>query len=162
MITQEDIDAVASLAEPLDKKELNQAGWDHVEPDWVVNHMTPYEMVRDFAVRMEQPLDQKWQKDADLETLRWSLISEEYGEVCDASADNKPDNMLKEIADLAYVLYGYAATYGWDLDVAIRRVHHSNLSKLGLDGKPIKNEAGKVVKGPNYKYPNLSDLVEPK
>jgi len=68
--------------------------------------------------------------------------------------------MLKEIADLVYVLYGYAATYGWDLDKAVRRVHLSNMSKLGLDGKPIKNAQGKVIKGPNYKKPKLTDLVE--
>ena len=162
MITQEDIDAVASLAEPLDGKEINQAGWDSLDPDWITLHMSPLDMVRDFAERMDQPLDQKWQKDANLETLRWGLISEEYKEVCEASADDKSENMLKELADLVYVVYGYAATYGWDLDEALRRVHWSNLSKLGLDGKPIKNAQGKVIKGPNYQKPNLSDLLEPK
>jgi len=63
------------------------------------------------------------------------------------------------LADLLYVIYGYAVTFGWDLDEAFRRVHESNMSKLGDDGKPIKDNNGKVMKGPNYKRPNLKDLV---
>lgn len=154
MITQEDIDAVAELAEP-----INQAGWDGVDPDWATLYMSPLEMVRQFTEKMGQPLDQAWAKDKNLEKLRWGLITEEYHEVIDASTDNVPENMLKELADLLYVIYGYAATYGWDLDAAFTRVHMSNLSKLGLDGKPIKDARGKVLKGPNYQKPDLSDLV---
>lgn len=65
---------------------------------------------------------------------------------------------LKELADLVYVCFQYAAAAGWELDVALDRVHQSNLSKL-VDGKPIKREDGKVLKGPNYKPANLIDLV---
>ena len=122
---------------------------------------TPLQMVREFSSIMDQSLDQPWPKDADLENLRWDLISEEYGECCDESATgNRPANMLKELADLVYVCFGYAATYGWDLDTALERVHASNMSKLGDDGLPIKNAEGKVIKGPNYQYPDLNDLVE--
>ena len=68
-------------------------------------------------------------------------------------------NILKELADLVYVCYQYAANLGWDLDEAMPRVHESNMSKLGEDGKPIYREDGKVLKGPSYAPPNLEDLV---
>ena len=66
---------------------------------------------------------------------------------------------LKELADLVYVCYQYAVNMGWDLDEAMHRVHESNMSKLGEDGKPIYRKDGKVLKGPNYEPPNLEDLV---
>lgn len=129
---------------------------------------TPLQMVREFHKAMGQPLDQKHppidmteQPDSvwDLNGLRKTLIAEEYKEVRDA-IDAEPDALvLKELADLVYVVFGYAATYGWDLDEAVRRVHASNMSKLGEDGKPVYREDGKVTKGPNYVKPNLEDLV---
>ena len=70
-----------------------------------------------------------------------------------------PANCLKELADLVYVCYQYAANMGWDLDEAMHRVHESNMSKLDEYGKPIYREDGKVLKGPNYKPPHLEDLV---
>ena len=66
---------------------------------------------------------------------------------------------LKELADLVYVCYQYAENMRWDLDGALDLVHKSNMSKLDEDGKPIYREDGKVLKGPNYKPPDLSDLV---
>ena len=66
---------------------------------------------------------------------------------------------LKELADLVYVAAQYAENMDWDLEQALRRVHRSNMSKLGDDGKPIYREDGKVLKGPNYQPPNLTDLV---
>ena len=67
---------------------------------------------------------------------------------------------LKELADLVYVCYQYAENMNWFLDEALNRVHVSNMSKLGEDGKPIYREKdGKVLKGPNYKPPDLSDLI---
>ena len=66
---------------------------------------------------------------------------------------------LKELADLVYVCYQYAANLGWDLDEAMHRVHESNMSKLDEYGKPVYREDGKVLKGPNYQPPNLEDLV---
>ena len=68
-------------------------------------------------------------------------------------------NILKELADLVYVCYQYAANLGWDLDEAMHRVHESNMSKLDESGKPIYRDDGKVLKGPNYAPPNLEDLV---
>ena len=70
-----------------------------------------------------------------------------------------PAEALKELADLVYVAYQYANNMGWDLDEALHRVHLSNMSKLDDNGKPIYREDGKVLKGPNYKPPTLTDLV---
>ena len=94
------------------------------------------------------------------------MITEEFREFLDAYTDSvkyiqNPRarvEALKELADLVYVCYQFAAAAGWDLDEALDRVHQSNLSKL-VDGKPLKREDGKVLKGPNYKKPNLDDLV---
>lgn len=125
---------------------------------------TPLDMVKEFAVAMGQPLDQPWIVDMDsnpennLDHFRGKLIGEEFEEFMQETKD--PAASLKELADLVYVCYGYAATFGWDLDEAVERVHESNMSKLGDDGKPIYREDGKVLKGPNYKKPDLSDLVK--
>ena len=66
---------------------------------------------------------------------------------------------LKELADVVYVCYQFAACMEWDLDTALVRVHESNMSKLDENGNPIYREDGKVLKGPNYKEPTLTDLV---
>jgi len=67
--------------------------------------------------------------------------------------------VLKELSDVVFVCYQFAATFGLDLDTAMQRVFDSNMSKLGEDGKPIYREDGKVLKGPDYKPPNLDDLL---
>lgn len=98
-------------------------------------------------------------------TLQRTLIVEEFKEFLDAENQlikgyvvNATD-ALKELADLVYVCYQYAENLGWDLDEALNRVHLSNMSKLGEDGKPVYRADGKVLKGPNYQPPNLTDLV---
>ena len=99
--------------------------------------------------------------------LQQNLIDEEHLELAHAYLDLKEDitnkqtreHMLKELADLVYVCHQMAACFGWDLQTAFNRVHRSNLSKLGEDGKPIRREDGKVLKGPNYYEPSLIDLV---
>ena len=94
-----------------------------------------------------------------------NLITEEFKEFLEADGmlfRNNPEfpaNCLKELSDLVYVCYQYAANMGWDLDEAMYRVHESNMSKLDEHGKPVLREDGKVLKGPNYKPPNLEDLV---
>ena len=72
---------------------------------------------------------------------------------------NHKEECLKELADLVYVSYQYAENMGWFLDEALDRVHKSNMSKLGEDDKPIYREDGKVLKGPNYEPPTLTDLI---
>ena len=94
-----------------------------------------------------------------------NLIVEEFKEFLEAEGmlfrNNPvfPAEALKELADLVYVCYQYAENMNWFLDEALDRVHRSNMSKLGDDGKPIYRDDGKVLKGPNYKPPNLTDLV---
>ena len=94
-------------------------------------------------------------------SLQLNLIHEEYGEFLDALNDcNFSDaDRLKELGDLVFVCFQYAASMGWDLDEAMKRIFESNMSKLDENGKVIRNESGKVLKGPNYAPPNLSDLT---
>ena len=94
-----------------------------------------------------------------------TLVIEEFKEFLEAEDQLFRDNpvieaeCLKELADLVYVCYQYAENMGWFLDEALNRVHESNMSKLGEDGKPVYREDGKVLKGPNYKPPTLTDLI---
>ena len=103
--------------------------------------------------------------DLNRRTLQKNLIVEEFKEFLEADLNmalmHPPDReaCLKELADLIYVCAQYAENMDWDIEQALRRVHQSNMSKLGDDGKPIKREDGKVLKGPNYQPPDLSDLV---
>ena len=88
-----------------------------------------------------------------------ALIDEEWSEFHEAFHFKDDCEQLKELADLVYVCYQMAASQEWELDEAMRRVHKSNMSKLGEDGKPIYRADGKVLKGPNYKEPTLTDLI---
>ena len=99
--------------------------------------------------------------------LQLDLVAEEsneFFEAChdlfkDQSSTAKQADVLKELADLVFVCYQFAAAFGLDLDTAMRRVYESNMSKLGEDGKPIYREDGKVLKGPNYRRANVADLI---
>ena len=99
--------------------------------------------------------------------MQAGLVEEEANEFLEACKDlrdaaNTPANhveVLKELSDLVFVCYQFAAAYGLDLDTAMQRVYESNMSKLGDDGKPIYREDGKVLKGPNYRKPKLDDLI---
>ena len=92
-------------------------------------------------------------------SLRYDLIREELDELKDAI--NKKD--IKEVADaltdILYVTYGAGHAFGINLDKCFEEVQNSNMSKLGVDGKPIYNEKGKVMKGPNYFKPDLNKFV---
>ena len=91
--------------------------------------------------------------------MQLNLIVEEYHEFCAEANHGTYEKELKELADLVYVCFQYAENMNWDLEEAFHRVHESNLSKLGLDGKPIRRRDGKILKGPNYEPPNLKDLI---
>ena len=91
--------------------------------------------------------------------MQRDLIAEECKEFFEAFSDEPYENELKELADIVYVCFQYAENMEWDLEEALDRVHKSNMSKLGLDGKPIRRVDGKVLKGPNYQPPILNDLV---
>jgi predicted HAD superfamily Cof-like phosphohydrolase len=98
----------------------------------------------------------------ELTILRAKLIDEEVKELKEGVANNDLFNVAKELADILYVVYGYADCLGIDLDVAFAEVHRSNMSKLGPDGKPIYREDGKILKGPNYSPADMNVIWKPK
>ena len=120
-----------------------------------------------FRKVMSQPIATE---NAAVHTLQLKLIVEEFEEFANSCGMSftqyeeydtqvEPDeNQLKELADLVYVCFQYAAARGWPLDEALHRVYGSNMSKL-VDGRPLRRDDGKVLKGPNYKPPYLEDLL---
>jgi predicted HAD superfamily Cof-like phosphohydrolase len=126
-----------------------------------LKHLTNYDKVRQFHKAFGHPLDKESEtvSDSGFEraALRLRLIREEAAEVEDELFSNDKKKLAKELADLLYVVYGTAATYGIHIDEVFNRVHESNMSKLGEDGKPVYRNDGKVLKGPNYKEPEITD-----
>lgn len=92
--------------------------------------------------------------------LRMRLIDEEYKEVIEAIELRDPYKIAKELADLLYVVYGTAVSFGIDLDEVFDIVHRSNMTKLGEDGKPIYRDDGKILKSENYVPADLSEIFE--
>ena len=92
--------------------------------------------------------------------LRIDLIKEELEELTDAMHNKDLLEVADALTDILYVTYGAGHAFGIDLDSCFEEVQNSNMSKLGKDGKPIRNEAGKVMKGPKYFEPNLKKFVE--
>ena len=122
--------------------------------------MSNFKSVRKFMETFGQEIKEKASFPNDkITSLRYELIKEELDELKEAI--NKKD--IKEVADaltdILYVTYGAGHAFGIDLDKCFEEVQNSNMSKLGNDGKPIYNENGKVMKGPNYFKPNLSKFV---
>ena len=91
--------------------------------------------------------------------LRYDLIKEELDELSVAIRDKDIVEVADALTDLLYVVYGAGHSFGIDLDKCFTEVQRSNLSKLDIDGKPIYNENGKVMKGPNYSKPNLKQFL---
>ena len=122
--------------------------------------MTNFESVKKFMETFGQEVKEKAHFPNDkITSLRYELIREELEELKEA-LDNKD---IKEVADaltdILYVTYGAGHAFGINLDKCFEEVQNSNMSKLGTDGKPIYNENGKVMKGPNYFKPNLNKFV---
>ncbi len=92
--------------------------------------------------------------------LRYDLIKEELSELDHAMKTKNLKEIADALTDILYVTYGAGFAYGIDLDKCFKEVQRANMSKLGEDGKPIFNEKGKVMKGPNYREPNLKQFVE--
>jgi len=90
--------------------------------------------------------------------LRYNLIKEELDELYSAIKDKDIIEVADALTDLLYVVYGAGHSWGINLDKCFAEVQRSNMSKLGKDGKPIYNEHGKVMKGPNYSKPNLKQF----
>lgn len=120
----------------------------------------PTAMVKEFHDAFDAPDPATPQfPDAATFELRKRLIEEEYQEFLDAVAEGDLANAFKELADLIYVVAGTGAAFGGDLDAVFLAVHESNMSKLGEDGKPVKREDGKILKGPKYKAPNIAEVL---
>jgi len=92
--------------------------------------------------------------------LRYELIKEELEELNKAIKDKDIKEVADALTDILYVTYGAGHAFGINLDKCFDEVQQSNMSKLGSDGKPIYNENGKVMKGPNYFKPDLKKLLE--
>jgi NTP pyrophosphatase (non-canonical NTP hydrolase) len=112
-----------------------------------------------FRLAAEQSIDPD---DELTQDMQLTLIKEEFDELMEAhiNEDTTADRIhtLKELADLVFVCYQYAVARNWNLDTAMKRVFESNMSKF-VDGKPLRREDGKILKGPDYKPPFLDDLV---
>ena len=91
--------------------------------------------------------------------LRYDLIKEELDELSVAIRNKDIVEVADALTDLLYVVYGAGHSFGIDLDKCFEEVQRSNMSKLGEDGKPIYNDNGKVMKGPNYSKPNLKQFL---
>ncbi len=91
--------------------------------------------------------------------LRYDLIKEELDELSLAIKEKDIIEVADALTDLLYVVYGAGHAFGIDLDKCFAEVQRSNMSKLDTDGKPIYNENGKVMKGPNYSKPNLKQFL---
>ena len=117
------------------------------------------DQVRHFTKSMGQPLNVE--PTPELALLRQRLILEEAKEASAELLRPQVDKaaLTKELADILYVVYGTAITFGLPLDTVFNRVHASNMSKL-VDGKPLYRDDGKVLKGPNYQPPKLDDLFD--
>ena len=91
--------------------------------------------------------------------LRLDLIKEELEELTEAMNNKDLLEVADALTDILYVTYGAGAAFGIDLDKCFDEVHRSNMSKLSEEGKPIYNEFGKVMKGPNYSPPDLKKII---
>ena len=91
--------------------------------------------------------------------LRVDLIQEELNELKEAIKDNNIVEVADALTDILYVTYGAGHSFGIDLDKCFKEVQKSNMSKLDKNGKPIFNDSGKVMKGPNYFQPNLKQFI---
>ena len=122
--------------------------------------MTNFEKVGTFMKTFGQKVKTKAElSDNKINNLRISLIKEELEELEKAIRDKDILEVADALTDILYVTYGAGHAFGINLDKCFNEVQQSNMSKLGTDGKPIYNEIGKVMKGPNYFKPDLSKFL---
>jgi len=122
--------------------------------------MTNFEKVGLFMKTFGQEIKSKPSFSSDkINQLRISLIQEELDELKEAMNNKDLLEVADALTDLLYVTYGAGHAFGIDLNECFNEVQNSNMSKLGEDGKPIFNEFGKVMKGPNYFKPDLGKFL---
>ena len=122
--------------------------------------MTNFEKVREFMKTFGQEIKEKAEfPEKEISSLRYELIKEELEEFKEALEKKDLIEAADALTDILYVTYGAGHAFGINLDKCFKEVQNSNMSKLGLDGKPIYNDKGKVMKGPNYFKPNLEKYL---
>jgi len=122
--------------------------------------MNNFEKVKKFMQTFGQEVKSKPSFPNDkIIKLRYELIEEELSELQAAIKDKDITEVADALTDILYVTYGAGHSFGINLDRCFEEVQNSNMSKLGDDSKPIFNEAGKVMKGPNYYKPNLKKYL---
>ena len=122
--------------------------------------MTNFEKVGFFMETFGQEVKTKPSLSSEkINSLRLSLINEELDELKKAMLEKNILEVADALTDILYVTYGAGHAFGINLDKCFNEVQESNMSKLGSDGKPIYNESGKVMKGPNYFKPDLSKFL---
>ena len=122
--------------------------------------MTNFEKVKLFMNTYGQEVKDKAEfSDVKTNKLRIDLIKEELEELTQAMNDKNWLEVADALTDILYVTYGAGHAFGIDLDKCFDEVQNSNMSKLGEDGKPIYNDSGKVMKGPNYFKPDLLKFI---
>ena len=122
--------------------------------------MTNFEKVGIFMKTFNQDVKDSSSLSTDkINSLRISLINEELDELKQAISEKNLTEVADALTDILYVTYGAGHAFGINLDKCFEEVQNSNMSKLGEDGKPLYNEAGKVMKGPNYFKPDLSKYL---
>tara|TARA_B100000242_G_C42795040_1_gene369887 strand:+ start:145 stop:513 length:369 start_codon:yes stop_codon:yes gene_type:complete len=122
--------------------------------------MSNFERVKKFMLTFGQEVKEKAEfPEEKICTLRYDLISEELEELGEALKKKDIKEVADALTDILYVTYGAGHAFGINLDKCFKEVQESNMSKLGSDGKPIYNDKGKVMKGPNYFEPNLNKFI---
>ena len=122
--------------------------------------MTNFESVKKFMETFGQEIREKAGfPNEKITSLRYDLIKEELDELKEAMENKDIKEVADALTDILYVTYGAGHAFGVNLDKCFEEVQNSNMSKLDADGKPIYNDKGKVMKGPNYFKPNLSKFV---
>ena len=123
--------------------------------------MTNFEKVGNFMKTFGQEVKEKPSFSSDkINKLRLDLIVEELGELKLAMKNNDLLEVADALTDILYVTYGAGHAFGINLDECFNEVQNSNMSKLDDSGKPIYNDSGKVMKGPNYFKPNLNKFIK--
>ena len=122
--------------------------------------MTNFKRVKKFMETFGQEIKEKASFPSNkITSLRYELIKEELHELKEAIEKKDIKEVADALTDILYVTYGAGHSFGINLDKCFKEVQNSNMSKLGSDGKPIFNDKGKVMKGPNYFKPNLNKFV---
>ena len=123
--------------------------------------MTNFQKVKNFMMAFGQEVKSEPSfSNKKINELRYNLIKEELDELKIAMDNKDLLEVADALTDILYVTYGAGVAFGLDLDACFNEVHNSNMSKMDINGKPIYNENGKVMKGPNYFKPNLSKFLK--